>query len=155
MLVDVRTLRNELSAVNTEATALCERLTGDQLAWRLHPAKWSIAENLIHLCPTTELFLPAVDHAIMADLAGIAGPTAADLDLAVAGEAVFESSTVSLSASARSYCIGCPGASTPLAVPHGWISALTRPALTVGSSCVNLAVRSVPTRKMATARSSP
>src|SRR5206468_9000200 len=48
----------------------------------------------------------------------------------------------------RSYCIGCPNASTPLPVPHGWMSALIRPALTIGSSCVNLAVCSVPTRKM-------
>jgi hypothetical protein len=60
MLFDVTTLRNQLSAVNTEATALCEGLTGDQLAWRLHPAKWSIAENLIHLSNTTDVFLPAV-----------------------------------------------------------------------------------------------
>jgi hypothetical protein len=65
MLADIKTLRTELSAVNTDATALCEGLTGDQLVWRPHPAKWSIAENLIHLCTTTEVFLPAVDHAIM------------------------------------------------------------------------------------------
>jgi len=54
-----------------------------------------------------------------------------------------------------SYCIGCPDASTPLPVPHGWASVLSRPALTVGSSSVNLAVCSVPTRKMETPRSSP
>jgi DinB superfamily len=65
MLVDAKTLRSELLAVNTEAAALCEGLTGDQLAWRPNPAKWSIAENLIHLCKTTEIFLPALDEAIM------------------------------------------------------------------------------------------
>lgn len=65
MLVDAQTLRTELLALNTEATALCRGLTRDQLAWRPHPAKWSIAENLLHLCSTTEVFLPAVDHAIM------------------------------------------------------------------------------------------
>jgi hypothetical protein len=64
MLVDTNTLRAGLSAVNAQATALCGELTGDQLAWRPQPARWSIAENLIHLCATTELFLPAVDHAI-------------------------------------------------------------------------------------------
>src|SRR5580704_3665318 len=32
------------------------------------------------------------------------------------------------------YCIGCPDASTPLPVPHGWISGLSRPAFTIGSS---------------------
>lgn len=31
---------------------------------RPHPAKWSIAENLIHLCTTAEVFLPTVDRAI-------------------------------------------------------------------------------------------
>jgi hypothetical protein len=65
MLVDTKTLLNELSAVNAEATDLCKGLTGDQLTWRPHPAKWSIAENLIHLRTTTEIFLPAVDHALM------------------------------------------------------------------------------------------
>lgn len=65
MLVDIKTLNTELSAVNTEAIALCRGLSADQLAWRPHPAKWSIAENLIHLCTTTEVFLPAVDHAIV------------------------------------------------------------------------------------------
>jgi len=64
MPIDSRNLGNELSAVNTAATALCEGLGADQLAWRPHPAKWSIAENLIHLCTTTQVFLPAVDHAI-------------------------------------------------------------------------------------------
>ena len=62
---DSKTLENELSAVNTAATALCEGLSADQLAWRPHPAKWSIAENLLHLSTTTEVFLPAVDHAIL------------------------------------------------------------------------------------------
>jgi len=65
MLVDVKTLVRGLSAVNVEATALCEGLTGDQLEWRPYPSKWSIAENLNHLCITTEVFVPAVDHALM------------------------------------------------------------------------------------------
>jgi hypothetical protein len=65
MLVDTTTLCNELSAVNAEAIALCEGLTADQLAWRPHPARWSIAENLVHLCTTTEVFIPVVDHAIV------------------------------------------------------------------------------------------
>ena len=64
MRIDGKTLRAELCAVNAEATAICEGLTGEQLAWRPDPAKWSIAENLIHLCTTTEVFLPAVDGAL-------------------------------------------------------------------------------------------
>jgi hypothetical protein len=65
MPVDCKSLGSQLSAVNTDATALCEGLTGEQLAWRPDPAKWSIAENLIHLCTTTQVFLPAVDNAIL------------------------------------------------------------------------------------------
>jgi hypothetical protein len=61
----LKALLGALSAVNTEATALCDGLTVDQLAWRPRPAKWSIAENLIHLCITTEVFIPAVDHAMV------------------------------------------------------------------------------------------
>lgn len=65
MLVDAKTLLGALSAVNAEATAVCDGLTKDELAWRPHPAKWSIAENLIHLRITTEVFIPAVDNAMM------------------------------------------------------------------------------------------
>ena len=65
MLVDAKTLLGALLSVNAEAAALCEGLTGDQLAWRPDPAKWSIAENLIHLSITTAIFLPAVDHAMI------------------------------------------------------------------------------------------
>lgn len=65
MLVEAKALLSDLSAVSTEATALCDGLTVDQLAWRPHPAKWSIAENLTHLCITTEVFIPAVDHAMI------------------------------------------------------------------------------------------
>src|SRR5262249_55419201 len=44
---------------------------------------------------------------------------------------------------------------TPLPVIHGWISGLSSPALTVGSSCTSFAVCSAPTRNMITPRSSP
>src|SRR5580698_3754753 len=53
------------------------------------------------------------------------------------------------------YSSGCPDGSTPAPVAQGWISGLSRPALTMGSSCVNLAVCSAPTRNMATPRRSP
>lgn len=62
---DTNALLIDLSAVNAEAAALCEGLTRDQLAWRSHPRKWSIAQNLFHLCTTTETFLPAIDRALM------------------------------------------------------------------------------------------
>jgi hypothetical protein len=65
MFLDLNILRTELSAVSAEATSLCQDLSVDELTFRPHPAKWSIAENLFHLCATTQVFLPAVDHAIM------------------------------------------------------------------------------------------
>jgi DinB superfamily len=64
MLVEVKTLTTELLSVNAEAATLCNPLTAEQLAWRPAPARWSIAENLIHLCTTTDVFLPAVDGAL-------------------------------------------------------------------------------------------
>ena len=64
MLLDIGTLSTELLSVNSQATALCDGLSDDQLAWRPHPGKWSIAENFIHLRITAEIFLPAVDYAL-------------------------------------------------------------------------------------------
>jgi len=51
-------------AINSEAKALCDGLTPQQLGWRINSATWSIAENLIHLCRTTAVFMPALDWAI-------------------------------------------------------------------------------------------
>jgi len=65
VFIDTKLLRMELFAVNAGAAAVCEGLTEEQLAWRPHPRKWSIAENLIHLGATTEVCLPAIDRAIM------------------------------------------------------------------------------------------
>jgi hypothetical protein len=65
MFLDLKALLSALSAVDAEASALCHGLSADRLAARPHPDKWSIAENLLHLCTTTGVFLPAVDHAIV------------------------------------------------------------------------------------------
>lgn len=64
MRTDARSLVDDLLAVNADAVKLCEHLTNSQLGWRPHPAKWSIAENLVHLRITTETFLPTVDRAM-------------------------------------------------------------------------------------------
>ena len=64
MLLDSGTLCTELLSVNSQAAAVCDGLSDDQLAWRPHPGKWSIAENFVHLRVTAETFLPAVDHAL-------------------------------------------------------------------------------------------
>jgi len=68
MFIDAKTLLLGLSEVNAKAKSLCEGLSGDQLAWRPKAGGWSIAENLIHLCITTQTFLPAVDHALAESL---------------------------------------------------------------------------------------
>ena len=52
--------------IDAEATRLCTGLSEEQLSWRPHPTRWSIAENLAHLRTTTEVFLPAVDSALEA-----------------------------------------------------------------------------------------
>jgi hypothetical protein len=51
-------------AIDTEAAALCEGLTEEQLSSSLHPGSWSIAQNLAHLRTTTGVFLPTVDFAL-------------------------------------------------------------------------------------------
>jgi hypothetical protein len=61
---DSSTLRADLLSVNAEAVALCEGLTPEQIGRRTDPGKWSIGENLLHLCITSEVFMPAVDRAI-------------------------------------------------------------------------------------------
>ena len=54
-------LREATLAVDAEAINLCAGLSKDQLSWSPRPGTWSIAQNLSHLCKTTEVFLPAVD----------------------------------------------------------------------------------------------
>jgi DinB family protein len=64
MLLDIGTLSTDLLSVNSQAVAVCDGLSDEQLGWRPHPGKWSIAENFIHLRITVEIFLPAIDHAL-------------------------------------------------------------------------------------------
>jgi len=64
-LITTETLIDELLAVNAAATALCGALTVDQLFSRPDPSKWSIAENLLHLCTTLQVFLPTFEHGIV------------------------------------------------------------------------------------------
>jgi hypothetical protein len=64
VLIDTNALRDELLAINAEAEVLCDGLSPHELGLRPEPQKWSIAENLIHLCTTTEVFMPRVDWAV-------------------------------------------------------------------------------------------
>ena len=64
MLMTLEKICSDLEAVNSRAVALFGSLTGEALARRSNPTKWSVAENLIHLRITTETFLPWMEHAI-------------------------------------------------------------------------------------------
>ncbi len=57
-------IRSEVAAVDAEAKKLCQGLSEQQLAWRPHPGKWSIAENLMHLNVTTQTYLPFIQRAL-------------------------------------------------------------------------------------------
>lgn len=64
LVPELERIRNEISAITSEFTQLCAGLTEAQLAWRQDPSRWSIAENLIHLKVTADVFLPSMDQAI-------------------------------------------------------------------------------------------
>lgn len=64
-LITTETLIDELLAVNGAATALCGGLTVDQLFSRPDPAKWSIGENLLHLCITIQVILPTFERGVV------------------------------------------------------------------------------------------
>jgi DinB family protein len=57
-------IRAEVAAVNEAAQRLCADLTEEQMAWRPQPGKWSIAENLVHLNVTTQLYVPHIQKAL-------------------------------------------------------------------------------------------
>ena len=57
-------IRSEVAAVSANAQKLCAGLTEEQLSWRPQPGKWSIAENLVHLNVTTQLYVPHIRRAV-------------------------------------------------------------------------------------------
>ena len=66
LVPELERIRHEISAITSEFNQLCAGLTEAQLAWRQDPSRWSIAENLVHLKVTADVFLPSLDQA-MAD----------------------------------------------------------------------------------------
>jgi len=64
LVAELEGIRQEAEANRVQAAALCDGLSEEQLAWRPQPGRWSIAENLVHLETTTDVFLPSVDRAI-------------------------------------------------------------------------------------------
>ncbi len=77
-------IRAEVAAVNEQAQKLCAGLTDEQLGWRPQPGKWSIAENLVHLNVTTQLYVPHIQKALRhAREKGLTG--SGEFDLGVIG----------------------------------------------------------------------
>lgn len=75
-------VRAEIAAVNSDARKLCEGLSEEQLSWRPHPGKWSIAENLVHLNITTQTYVPNIQRSMqLARERGVQGSGAFDLGL--------------------------------------------------------------------------
>jgi hypothetical protein len=57
-------IRAEVAEANQAAQKLCAELTEEQLGWRPQPGKWSIAENLVHLNITAQLYVPHIQKAL-------------------------------------------------------------------------------------------
>ena len=64
MKKSLQEIRTEVAAVNEQAQRLCVGLTEEQLGWRPQAGKWSIAENLVHLNITTQLYVPHIQKAL-------------------------------------------------------------------------------------------
>ncbi|MEE8583317.1 MAG: DinB family protein [Acidobacteriota bacterium] len=64
LVPELEKIRQEIESINDRAVGLCEGLGEEELGWRPGPVSWSIAENLVHLKVTTEIFLPGADRAI-------------------------------------------------------------------------------------------
>lgn len=64
LVAELQQIRSEIEAASTQAIGLCKGLNEADLAWRERPNRWSIAENLVHLCTTTQVFLPSADQTI-------------------------------------------------------------------------------------------
>jgi hypothetical protein len=64
MKKSLQEIRAEAVEINEQAQKVCEGLTEEQLGWRPQPGKWSIAENLVHLNVTTQLYVPHIQEAL-------------------------------------------------------------------------------------------
>jgi len=64
LVAELEKIRQEVEAIDTQVVALCEGLSEEDLAWRVEPGQWSIAEVLAHLQLTNQAILPSVDQAI-------------------------------------------------------------------------------------------
>ena len=60
----LQNIRQQVDANSARLLEICAGLSEAQLAWRPAETKWSIAENLLHLERTAQIFLPIIDRAI-------------------------------------------------------------------------------------------
>jgi DinB family protein len=61
---ELQNIRQQVDANSQRMQELCVGLSETQLAWRPAERKWSIAENLMHLERTAQIFFPIIDRAI-------------------------------------------------------------------------------------------
>lgn len=64
LVAELESVQQQTDSNSARARELCAGLTEEQLAWRPNPASWCIAEVLLHLERTTQIFLPIIDGAI-------------------------------------------------------------------------------------------
>jgi hypothetical protein len=64
LVPELESIRKQMEQINSEASQLCAGLSEAQLAWRRDSTRWSIAENLVHLSVTANVFLPSIDESI-------------------------------------------------------------------------------------------
>ena len=64
LIPELRNIREQVDAKSQRMQELCAGLSEKQLAWRPAETKWSIAENLLHLERTAQIFFPIIDRAI-------------------------------------------------------------------------------------------
>lgn len=64
MSPELEGVRAELDAVSRAAQRLCAGLDERQLSWRPQPGRWSLAENLVHLNVTNQIYLTSIDQTI-------------------------------------------------------------------------------------------
>jgi hypothetical protein len=64
LAAELERIHAEIAASRARGEELCRGLGEAELAWRSGAKRWSLAEILVHLRATCDVFLPAVDRAI-------------------------------------------------------------------------------------------
>lgn|SRR5690348_5338962 len=64
LIAELQNIRDQVDANSQRMQELCAGLSEAQLAWRPAETRWSIAENLLHLERTAQIFFPIIDRAV-------------------------------------------------------------------------------------------